>query len=83
MNPRALLQFRACVAFAIIAAALAVLTSVWPDWIEAVTGFSPDKGNGSTEDVITAVFAAVAVIAGGLARAQWRRAHPTTGSSPD
>jgi hypothetical protein len=83
MNPRALLQFRACVAFAIIGAALAVLTSVWPDWIEAVSGFSLDKGNGATEDVITAVFAAATVIAGGLARAQWHRAHPATGSSPD
>jgi membrane protein DedA with SNARE-associated domain len=83
MDARARLQFRACVVFAVIGAALAVLTLVWPDWIEVVTGFSPDHGDGSEEGVITVVFAGVAVLAGVLARVRWRRARPTVGGGTE
>ena len=32
--------------------ALAVITAIWPDWIERVTGLEPDGGNGSLEFII-------------------------------
>jgi hypothetical protein len=31
---------------------LAVLTIVWPDWIEALTGYDPDQHNGTVEWLI-------------------------------
>lgn len=83
MDARARRQFRACVVFALISTALAGLTLVWPDWIEVVTGFSPDHGDGSEEGLITLAFAGVAVLAGVLARVRWRRAHPTVGGGTE
>jgi hypothetical protein len=31
---------------------LAVLTIIWPDWIEALTGYDPDQHNGTVEWLI-------------------------------
>jgi hypothetical protein len=62
-------------AAAAIAAGLAVLTAVWPDWIEGLTGQDPDNGNGSLELYITAAFAVAAVVLAIAARAEWRRAR--------
>jgi len=44
-----------------IAVAAGVLTSVWPDWIERATGFSPDGVSGSLEMVIAVVLAIAAL----------------------
>lgn len=52
---------------------LAVLTLFWRDWIEATTGFSPDRHNGSLEWVIVAVLFLLCAIVGLAARAEWRR----------
>jgi hypothetical protein len=56
-----------------LAVALAVLTLITDDWVEALTGFDPDQHDGSFEWTLVIALLAVAVIAGGLARANWGR----------
>ena len=53
---------------------LAVLTAVWPDWIEAVSGFQPDKHDGSFEWMLVAGCGLAAVVLANLARREWRGA---------
>jgi hypothetical protein len=62
-----------CVAFA-VASFLAVLTLALPDWIEVVFGLDPDAHSGELELVITLGAAAVALVIGLVAGAEWRRA---------
>jgi hypothetical protein len=57
-----------------IAGFLAVLTAVWPDWIEGVTGFQPDKQSGSLEWILVVGCGLAAMLLGTLARREWRRA---------
>jgi len=71
-------RFRVEVGLAAVMAVLAALTVVWPDWIEGLTGQSPDHGDGSAEWVVTCIFAAAAVVATGVARWELRRARPAT-----
>jgi DMSO/TMAO reductase YedYZ heme-binding membrane subunit len=52
---------------------LAVLTGFWRDWVEAITGFSPDRHSGSLEWAIVAVLLLACVLAGQAARSEWRR----------
>ena len=55
-----------------IFAAMAVLTSFWPDWIEAF-GWDPDRGDGSVEWALVGAFGVLAVIAAVLAGRRLRR----------
>jgi hypothetical protein len=54
---------------------LAVVTLLWHDWIEAVFGVDPDKGNGSAEWLVVVILAIVFVIMVVGARLEWRRAQ--------
>ena len=58
--------------------ALAGLTLVSRDWIEATFGVDPDHGNGGAEWLIVGVLALVAVTLGLRARALWRVASQPT-----
>jgi hypothetical protein len=58
---------------AIVAGALAVMTAVWPDWIEAVFAIDPDASSGALEWAITVLAAAMALTAAWLARVEWVR----------
>jgi hypothetical protein len=49
-----------------------VVTVLWPDWIEAVTGWNPDGGSGALEWGIALAFALSAVTLGLLAH-RYRR----------
>jgi undecaprenyl pyrophosphate phosphatase UppP len=60
-------------AFASLCALLAVVTVFWRDWIEALTGFDPDRHNGSFEWLIVAGLFAACVLVGLAAGAEWRR----------
>lgn len=54
---------------------LTVLTLLWRDWFERVTGFAPDQHSGELEWIIVAFSFASTVVAGALARLEWRRAQ--------
>lgn len=58
---------------AIVFAALTVLALVIPVWIEEVTGFSPDGGNGELELLLAAPFGITSIVLGILAWRSQRR----------
>lgn len=51
---------------------LGVLTVLWRDWIEATTGFNPDRHNGSLEWMIATGLVLISAVAGLAARHEWR-----------
>ena len=54
--------------FAIVLALAAILTAIWPNWIELVFRVDPDQGSGALEWGIVGLFAALAVMASMMAR---------------
>jgi hypothetical protein len=50
-----------------------VLTLFWDEWIEIISGASPDKGDGSLEWTIAIAFVVCAAVFSALARNEWRR----------
>jgi len=67
-------RFRAETALAAVFVALAVLTSIWPNWIEAI-GFDPDQGDGMAEWLIVAAFGVLAVVCTLLAHRDYRQSR--------
>jgi hypothetical protein len=67
-----MLRVRLEAAIAVLAGALGILTLVWRDWIESLTGWDPDRHNGSAEWVIVAGLLAVAVAMGIASRRHWK-----------
>jgi 4-amino-4-deoxy-L-arabinose transferase-like glycosyltransferase len=59
-----------------------ILTAVWPTWIEALFGFDPDGGNGTTERWIVVVLAVITIAVAALARRDLRivRRRTSTGT---
>jgi len=57
---------------AAIFALLAIVTAVWPTWIESITGLEPDAGSGAAEWAVVAGFAVAALVAAALARRDHR-----------
>jgi hypothetical protein len=55
-------------------AVLAVVTAIWPTWIESVLEVSPDGGSGGTEWWLVVVLAVAAIGAAALARRDLRAA---------
>jgi hypothetical protein len=53
---------------------LTVITVVWPDWIEAITGLDPDGGSGETEWGFVVVLGVVTLALALLARRHHRLA---------
>lgn len=61
---------------------LVLMTVFWRDWIEALTGFDPDRHSGSVEWAIVAALLTIGVSAGVAARAEWfRSSAPVTAGS--
>jgi hypothetical protein len=65
----------------VVAAALALLTAVWPDWIEMLLGVDPDGHSGAVEWAIVFALAVIAAALGVSARVQWVRGSIGTGAS--
>jgi hypothetical protein len=61
-------RVRVEVALAVIFAGLAVVTAMWPTWIESLFEASPDAGSGALEWAIVGIFGLLAVAATVLAR---------------
>jgi ABC-type thiamin/hydroxymethylpyrimidine transport system permease subunit len=61
------------VVLAAISAVLCVLTLVFPQWIEELTGLEPDAGSGALEWIIAGIFLVAAVVSAVLARRDYRR----------
>jgi DMSO/TMAO reductase YedYZ heme-binding membrane subunit len=62
-------------AFGSVTGVLAVVTLFWHDWIEAVFGVDPDKGNGSAEWLVVLILLVITVALAVSARFEWRRAQ--------
>lgn len=60
---------------ALASGVFAVVTLVWPDWIERVFGIEPDQGSGALEWVIVAVAFAISLGSAFVARLEWQRAR--------
>ena len=71
MKP-SMLRIRVEAAIAVFAGTLGIVTVFWHDWIEALTGWDPDRHNGSFEWLIVAVLLAVAAAVGTVSRRHWK-----------
>lgn len=58
---------------ALLTGGLGLLTVFWHDWIEGLTGWDPDRHNGSVEWLIVVILLAAAVTMGLAARRDWRQ----------
>jgi len=74
MSRRVRARVEACLAGAFGAAA--IVTLVWRDWIEALTGFDPDRHDGAVELLIVVALAALCVGFGLASRADRRPPGP-------
>jgi hypothetical protein len=52
---------------------LALITPIFPDWIELVSGWDPDQHDGSVERLIVVGLFVVAATIFALAAVEWRR----------
>lgn len=69
------LRFRFWVeaALALASVGLLLLTVLWRDWIEALTGLDPDQHSGALEWLVVVVMVAAALTFTQLARLEWRK----------
>ena len=61
------------IGLASISGLLAVITPVFPDWIEFVSGWDPDQHDGSVERLIVVGLFLVTAAILALAAIEWRR----------
>jgi hypothetical protein len=66
-------RFRIEMGLAILTTALFILTLISREWIEALTGFDPDRHNGSFEWFIVAALFSIFVVLFTRARSDWRK----------
>src|ERR1700730_10565363 len=71
------------IGLAAIAGLLALITPIFPDWIEFVSGWDPDQHNGSVEWMIVVGLFVVTVVMVALAAIEWRRTTATRSTYPE
>jgi hypothetical protein len=52
---------------------LCLITPIWPDWIEFISGWDPDQHSGAVEWLIAAALLIVSAVMIAAARTEWRR----------
>jgi hypothetical protein len=55
---------------------LCLMTPIWPDWIEFISGWDPDQHSGAIEWLIAATLLIISAVMIALARTEWRRTAP-------
>ena len=65
-------RIRVEVVLAVVFGILAVVTAIWPTWIESVFEQSPDAGTGTLEWAIVGAFGLLAIASALLARRDYR-----------
>ena len=65
------------IGLAAITGLLALITPIFPDWIEFVSGWDPDQHNGSVEWMIVVGLFVVTIVMVVLAAIEWRRTTAT------
>ncbi len=70
-------RVRVEIVLAVVFGVLAVVTAIWPTWIEAIFEESPDAGSGALEWAIVGTFGLLAVAAVVLARRDSRAVRGT------
>jgi uncharacterized membrane protein len=65
---------------AAITGLLALITPIFPDWIEFVSGWDPDQHDGSVEWLIIVGLLAATVVLAAAAAIEWRR-NPAAASA--
>jgi uncharacterized membrane protein len=68
------------IGLAAITGLLALITPVFPDWIEFVSGWDPDQHDGSVERMIVLGLFVATIVMVALAAIEWRRT-PATAST--
>jgi uncharacterized membrane protein len=68
------------IGLAAITGLLALITPIFPDWIEFVSGWDPDQHDGSVERMIVVGLFVVTIVMAALAAFEWRRT-PATAST--
>ncbi len=61
------------VGLAVITGLLALITPIFPDWIEFVSGWDPDQHDGSVERMIVVGLFVVTIAMVAAATIEWRR----------
>jgi uncharacterized membrane protein len=56
---------------------LALITPIFPDWIEFVSGWDPDQHDGSVERMIVVGLFVVTIVMVAAAAIEWRRTTAT------
>jgi uncharacterized membrane protein len=65
------------IGLAAITGLLALITPIFPDWIEFVSGWDPDQHDGSVEWMIVVGLFVVTIAMVALAAQEWRRTAAT------
>jgi hypothetical protein len=52
---------------------LSVVTPIWPDWIEAISGWDPDQHDGSAEWMIVTALLLVTATMLAMAAREWQQ----------
>jgi hypothetical protein len=78
MNKSFRRRFWILVALTCLTGILALITPIFPDWIEFISGWDPDQHDGSVETMIVIGLFVVTGIFFALAFVEWRRAPATT-----
>jgi hypothetical protein len=60
-------RFRIEAVAAVVFLLAAIVTAIWPDWIEEVFHVDPDHGDGALEWIIVAILGVVALVLAALA----------------